>query len=177
MYVLEMVHGAVRRLYIIWNCAVECSYYYYYLSAKWGGIPLKCGTPGFDSHLYCGLFPGPVTPVTETCALHCALFPGPVTETCALHCALFPGPVTETCALHCALFPGPVTETCALHCALFPGPVTPVTETCALHCALFPGPVTETCALQYCLSYHRSGAIGSALGLVGPMSVHCDWVK
>ena len=79
MYVLEMVHGAVRRLYMIWNCALECSYYYYYLSAKWGGIPLKCGTPGFDSHLYCGLFPGPVTPVTETCALHCALFPGPVT--------------------------------------------------------------------------------------------------
>ena len=37
-------------------------------------------------------------------------------------------------------------------------------------------PVTATLALQW-LSCQASGVTGSALGLVGPVSVYCDWVR
>ena len=44
---------------------------------------------------------------------------------------------------------------------------------------IFPGrviPVTSKVALQW-LSCQAPGVIGSALGLVGPVSVYCDWVR
>ena len=37
-------------------------------------------------------------------------------------------------------------------------------------------PVTQKLALQW-LSCHAPGGIGSALGLVGPVSVYSDWVR
>ena len=37
-------------------------------------------------------------------------------------------------------------------------------------------PVTEKLALQW-LPYQAPGVIGSELGVVGPVSVYCDWVK
>ena len=37
-------------------------------------------------------------------------------------------------------------------------------------------PVTSTLALQW-LPCQAPGVIGSALGLVGPVSVYCDWVR
>ena len=37
-------------------------------------------------------------------------------------------------------------------------------------------PVTSKLAL-HSLPYQAPGVIGSALGLVGPVSVHCDWVR
>ena len=37
-------------------------------------------------------------------------------------------------------------------------------------------PVTHKLALQ-CLPCQAPGVIGSALGLVGPVSVYCDWVR
>ena len=37
-------------------------------------------------------------------------------------------------------------------------------------------PVTQKLALQW-LFCQAPGVIGSALGLVGPVSVHCDWVR
>ena len=37
-------------------------------------------------------------------------------------------------------------------------------------------PVTSKLALQW-LPCQAPGVIGSALGLVGPMSVYCDWVR
>ena len=37
-------------------------------------------------------------------------------------------------------------------------------------------PVTQTLALQ-CLPYQAPGVIGSELGLVGLVSVYCDWVR
>ena len=37
-------------------------------------------------------------------------------------------------------------------------------------------PVTQKLALQ-CLPCQAPGVIGSALGLVGPVSVYCDWVR
>ena len=37
-------------------------------------------------------------------------------------------------------------------------------------------PVTSKLALQ-CLPCQAPGVIGSALGLVGPVSVYCDWVR
>ena len=37
-------------------------------------------------------------------------------------------------------------------------------------------PVTSTLALQW-LPCQALGVIGSALGLVGPVSVYCDWVR
>ena len=37
-------------------------------------------------------------------------------------------------------------------------------------------PVTEQLALQW-LSCQAPGVIGSVLGLVGPVSVYCDWVR
>ena len=43
----------------------------------------------------------------------------------------------------------------------------------------FPGrviPVTQKLALQW-LPCQAPGVIGSALGLVGPVSVYCDWVR
>ena len=36
--------------------------------------------------------------------------------------------------------------------------------------------VTEKLALQW-LPCQAPGVIGSALGLVGPVSVYCDWVR
>ena len=44
---------------------------------------------------------------------------------------------------------------------------------------IFPGrviPVTSKLALQW-LPCQAPGIIGSALGLVGPVSVYCDWVR
>ena len=44
---------------------------------------------------------------------------------------------------------------------------------------IFPGrviPVTSKLALQW-LPCQAPGVIGSALGLVGPASVYCDWVR
>ena len=44
---------------------------------------------------------------------------------------------------------------------------------------IFPGrviPVTSKSALQW-LPCQAPGMIGSALGLVGPVSVYCDWVR
>ena len=49
----------------------------------------------------------------------------------------------------------------------------------AFRLALFPGqviPVTETLALQWLLC-QAPGVIGSAPGLVGQVSVYCDWVR
>ena len=37
-------------------------------------------------------------------------------------------------------------------------------------------PVTSTLTFQ-CLPCQAPGVIGSALGLVGPVSVYCDWVR
>ena len=37
-------------------------------------------------------------------------------------------------------------------------------------------PVTSKLALQW-LPCQAPGVIGSVLGLVGPVSVHCDWVR
>ena len=37
-------------------------------------------------------------------------------------------------------------------------------------------PVTQKLALQW-LPCQAPGVIGSALGLVGPLSVYCDWVR
>ena len=37
-------------------------------------------------------------------------------------------------------------------------------------------PVTETLAFQW-LPCQVPGVVGSALGLVGPVSVYCDWVR
>ena len=37
-------------------------------------------------------------------------------------------------------------------------------------------PVTSNLALQW-LPCQAPGATGSALGLAGPMSVYCDWVR
>ena len=45
--------------------------------------------------------------------------------------------------------------------------------------ALFLGrviPVTQKLVLQW-LPCQAPGVIGSALGLVGPVSVYCDWVR
>ena len=37
-------------------------------------------------------------------------------------------------------------------------------------------PVTQKLALQW-LPCQAPGVLGSALGLVGPVSVYCDWVR
>ena len=53
-------------------------------------------------------------------------------------------------------------------------------EDVGFFCAgIFPGrviPVTQKLALQR-LPCQAPGMIGSALGLVGPVSVYCDWVR
>ena len=51
-------------------------------------------------------------------------------------------------------------------------------ESC-LHRDFFRGrviPVTQKLALQW-LPCQEPGVIGSVLGLVGPVSVYCDWVR
>ena len=49
----------------------------------------------------------------------------------------------------------------------------------AFSAGIFPGrviPVAEKLALQW-LPCHAPGDIGSALGMAGPVSEYCDWVR
>ena len=70
----------------------------------------------------------------------------------------------------------------ALQCQavdLFLGPVVSVTSQMALQCQavdLFLGPVVSVTS-QMALQCQASSFIGSELGLVGSVSVYCDWVR
>ena len=114
--------------------------------------------PGGVMSVTADLFPGGVMSVTAD------LFPGGVMSVTV---DLFPGGVMSVAV---DLFPGGVMSVTA---DLFPGGVMSVTVD------LFPGgvmSVTSKLVLKW-VCCQTPGVIGSALGLVGPMSVYCNMVR